>query len=46
MSIGACDVCNRQGVPVWRCWVCQIETWACEICSGIEPQDKEGENGE
>jgi hypothetical protein len=38
---GTCDVCERQHVPVSRCWAAGIETFACDECRGIEDDDEE-----
>jgi hypothetical protein len=40
MKLGSCDVCDKTG---WlsRAWVTGIETYACEECSGVAPEDRE-----
>ena len=38
---GTCDVCERQHVPISRCWATGIETFACDECRGIEPDEDE-----
>lgn len=47
MSIGACDICNRQSVPVTHFWPdannTGIETTACYLCIGDDDADPYGE---
>jgi hypothetical protein len=35
--IGTCDCCV-ENVEVCQCWVHGIETWACDVCRGVEPK--------
>ena len=42
---GSCDCCGR---TEWlsQCWVGELETWACDECRGIEPDDDEDDGSD
>lgn len=42
MTDGDCDCCGRMR-PLTRCWAYGIETFACDECLGIEPEDEADE---
>jgi len=37
-QLADCDCCGRPRADLRQCWVTGIETWACAVCRGEEPE--------
>jgi len=38
-AYGDCDCCDRKNVALAQAWIAGLETWACAVCRGEEPDE-------